>query len=86
MVIEYGVDAISLTEVNNDWRLVKHNNTIWHGTMGYKEHSRVQVSQNIITFCTFQFQVGFTATMVFDNIVFIITAQGQDERKLGRWT
>ena len=40
-------DVVGLTELSKDQRVVNQDNDIWNGTMVWKEHRRLQVSQNI---------------------------------------
>ena len=84
--IDYNIDLICLTEVNKDWRSVVQNNTIWNGTIGWRENRRIQVSNNVTKPSTGESLVGGTAMIAFDDIVFNISDQGQDHRKLGRWS
>ena len=86
LVCRYGVDLISLSEVNKDWRKIQTNNTIWEGTKAWQEHRRVQVSQNTTQRSEKEFLVGGTAMCAFNELVFKICQQGQDERKLGCWS
>ena len=86
IVCNHSIDILSLAEVNRDWRKVNTKNTIWEGTKGWKEHRRVQVSYNTTQSCDKICQVGGTATCVLNDSVFRICNQGQDERKLGRWS
>ena len=84
--INYDIYLLCLTELNKDWRAIQQNNTIWNGTVGWKENRRVQVSNNITKPPTGKNQVGGTAMVAFNNLVFNISDQGYDSRKLGRWS
>ena len=86
LAINYEIDLICLTEVNRDWRSVEQSNTIWNGTSAWKENRRVQTSQNTTKSTTGECLVGGTAMVAFDDLVFNISDQGADSRKLGRWS
>ena len=86
LVLKNNFDLVCLTEVNRDWRRVDHDNTIWGSTSSWKENRRVQVSQNTSKPPQDSSHlVGGTAMIAFDDLVFPISAQGQDIRNLGRW-
>ena len=70
--IDYNIDLICLTEVNKDWRSVVQNNTIWNGTIGWRENRRIQVSNNVTKPSTGESLVGGTAMIAFDDLVFNI--------------
>ena len=82
----WAVDLMCLTETNKDWRKSKYENTIWGATETWREHRRVQISQNTQQKSTTNRQIGGTATVAFDDLVFRISEQGCDTRKLGRWS
>ena len=84
--IDYNIDLICLTGVNKDWRSVVQNNTIWNGTVSWRENRRIQVSHNTTKPSSGESLVGGTAMIAFDDLVFNISDQGQDHRKLGRWS
>ena len=86
LVLDYDVDLVCLSEVNKDWRSVNQAHTIWNGTSGWKENRRVQISNNVSKPTTGEHQVGGTAMLAFQNLVFNISHQGSDSRKLGRWS
>ena len=86
MSINYGMDLLHLTEVNNDWRLSHKENTILNDTKGWKQHRRVQVSVHQKKTLTNKFKVEGTAMIVFDSLAFRITNQLADNRELGRWS
>ena len=81
----YQVHIVCLTEINKDWRLVKQQHTIWNATASWRENRRVQAANNTSKPGKTEYQVGGTAMVAFDDLVFGITKQGKDERKLGRW-
>ena len=84
--IEKNVDLVCLTEINKDWRKLEYDNSIWGATSHWKENRRVQVSQNTSKPPQkSETLFGGTAMIAFDNLVFPISAQGQDTRNLGRW-
>ena len=86
-IIQHNVDIVGLSEVNKDWRRVKQDNTIWNTTKNWREHRRVQVSQNKTSPPgNSEFLVGGTAMAAFDDVVFKICEQGEDFRHLGRWS
>ena len=86
LTIEYQIDLLCLTEINKDWRGVDQNHTIWNGTSGWKENRRVQVSQNTNKRSDGDYLVGGTAMIAFDEVHFHVTEQGEDDRRLGRWS
>lgn len=86
IVCNNSIDLLSLTEVNRDWRTVPTKHTIWEGTKGWKEHRRIQTSSNTNQYSDSNFLVGGTAMCMFNDLTFCITEQGQDVRKLGRWS
>ena len=86
ITINYNIDLLCLTELNKDWRAIKQDNTIWNGTSRWKENRRVQVSNNVTKPTTGSNQIGGTAMVAFDDMVFNISDQGKDERNLGRWS
>ena len=60
---------------------------IWGATTGWREHRRVQVSQNTTKPCSNKNTlIGGTAMMAFNDLVFRISGQESDPRKLGRWS
>ena len=86
LVIDHNVDLISLTEVNKDWRKIDYQNTIWGATTSWKSNRRIQVAQNKTKPAqNTEHLVGGVATAAFGDLVFRISDQGEDERKLGRW-
>ena len=86
LVIDHNVDLVSLTEVNKDWRKIEYQNTIWGATAGWKSNRRIQVAQNTTKPAQdTDHLVGGVATAAFGDLVFRISEQGADERKLGRW-
>ena len=86
-ILDYDIDITSLSEVNKDWRKVPYDNTIWGATAGWAEHRRVQVSHNkSISPGDSEYQVGGTAMLMLGDINFRISAQGEDSRKMGRWS
>ena len=87
LIISNQFDLVGLTEVNRDWRRVKHDHTIWGATTGWNEHRRIQVSQNTTKPSTkSDFLIGGTALMTFGDLVFRISKQESDPRNLGRWS
>ena len=86
LVLTHDIDFVSLVEVNKDWRKVSHDNSIWGATESWCKNRRVQVSQNSTKPPrSSEWLVGGTASVAFNELVFRISAQGQDYRKLGRW-
>ena len=87
LILNNGFDLVGLTEVNKDWRRVKNDHTIWGATTGWHEHRRIQVSYNTTKPpLKSDFLVGGTAMMSFGDLVFRISQQECDPRKLGRWS
>ena len=87
VIIDHNVDLVGLAEVNRDWRKISYENTIWGATTGWREHRRIQVSQNTTKPCSNRNTlIGGTAMMAFDDLVFRISGQESDPRKLGRWS
>ena len=86
LILDYDFDIVGLTEVNKDWRVINHDETIWGATAGWKENRRIQISQNSTKKAETGHLIGGTATMVFNDVLFRITDQGEDKRKLGRWS
>ena len=84
LCITYGIDLVCLSEVNRDWRSVQQENTIWNGTLGWQENRRGQVSNNTTKPTTSSNQIGGTAMMTFNGLVFNISGQGADDKGLGR--
>ena len=82
ITINYNTDLICLMEVNKDWRSVHKDNTIWNGTAQWKENRQVQVSNNTTKPTMGTNQIGGTAIVSFDDLVFNISDQGCDKRKL----
>ena len=86
-ILDYDIDITSLSEVNKDWRKVPYDNTIWGATAGWAENRRVQVSHNkSIPPGDSEYQVGGTAMLMLGEVNFRISAQGEDSRKMGRWS
>ena len=86
LVLTHDIDFVSLVEVNKDWRKVSHDNSIWGATESWCKNRRVQVSQNLTKPTRkSDWLVGGTASVAFNELVFRISEQGQDYRKLGRW-
>ena len=86
LILNNGFDLVGLTEVNKDWRRVKHDHTIWGATSGWCEHRRIQVSYNTTKPSSkSDFMIGGTAMMSFGDMVFRISQQECDPRNLGRW-
>ena len=86
LILNNGFDLVGLTEVNKDWRRVKHDHTIWGATTGWHEHRRIQVSYNTTKPSSkSDFMIGGTAMMSFGDTVFRISQQESDPRNLGRW-
>ena len=83
--IQHNVDIVGLSEVNKDWRRVKQDNIIWNTTKNWREHRKVQVSQNATRPPdNSEFLIDGTAMVAFDDMVFNISDQGKDEYNLGR--
>ena len=40
-MIDDKIDFVGLSEVNEDWRAVKYEDSIWGATMGWQEHKRI---------------------------------------------
>ena len=86
LLITHRFDYVGLTEVNRDWRRIEHENTIWGATSGWRQHRRVQVAQNTNKASSnSDLLIGGVASIVFDDLVFRISQQENDFRKLGRW-
>ena len=86
LIIKHDFDFVGLTEVNKDWRRIEHENTIWGATTGWREHRRIQVAQNTTkASLKTDLLIGGVANMIFDELVFRISKQENDFRKLGRW-
>ena len=86
LLLKHKFDYVGLTEVNKDWRRMEHDKTIWGATTSWREHRRVQVAQNTTKPSSrSDLLIGGVATMAFDDLVFRISAQESDFRKLGRW-
>lgn len=81
--IEPDTAIVELTEVNKDCRNVPNDNTIWNGTASWRIKRRIQISQNYHYPAKSEFLVDGTATKVFGGVVFRISDQCADERKLG---
>ena len=77
---------VYLTELNKDWREVEQKNTIWNATSSWRYQPRVQVSNNTPRKKSGEFQVGGTAMIGFNKIVYKISKQGNDISKLGWWS
>ena len=74
LVLLHDIDLVALSEVNRDWRSVHESDSIWSSTSNWREHRRVQVSYNITKRPTkSNFQVGGTAMVAFDELVFRIS-------------
>ena len=86
LILDYDFDIVGLTEVNKDWRFIGYDETIRGATAGWKENRRIQISQNSTKKAETGHLIGGTATMVFNDVLFRITDQGKDKRKLGRWS
>ena len=80
------MDLVCLTETNKDWRKVEQSNTIWNGTINWKETRRVQVGHNTSRPANREFVVGGNAMIAFNDVVYRISEQGCDGRLLGRWS
>ena len=86
LLINHRFDYVGLTEVNKDWWKIEHENTIWGATTGWRQYRRVQVAQNTTKDSSnSDLLIGGVATMAFYNLVFRISRQESDFRKLGRW-
>ena len=84
---DYDIDFIGLSEVNKDWRCCgSYDNSIWGATKRWTEHRRVQVGNNTWAPRDQFRQTGGTASLAFGDLVFRISGQGCDDRKLGRWS
>ena len=86
LCVNYDIDLVCLLEVNRDWRSVQQKNTIWNGTLGWKDILRVQVSNNTNTPSTNSNQFGGTDMVTFNDLVFNISGQGTDDRSLSIWS
>ena len=87
LILNNGFDLVGLSEVNKDWRRLKHEHTIWGATTGWHEHRRVQASYNTTKPPQkSDFLVGGTAMISFGDLVFRISKQDCDPRRLGRWS
>ena len=75
LTINYDINLVCLTEVNRDWQSIDQNNTIWNGTLSWKEIRRVQVSHNTTKPTTCERLVGGTAMIEFNNLVYNISGQ-----------
>ena len=70
---------MGLSEVNKDWRRVKHEHTIWGATTGWCEHRRVQVSYNTTKPpSNSDFMIGGTVMISFGDLAFRISKQEND--------
>ena len=76
LAINYDVDLICLARVNKARRSVQQDNTIWNGTLKWKDNRRVQVSNNTTKPSVGEYLVGGTPMIAFDNLVFNINKQG----------
>ena len=86
LIMDHKIDLVGLTEVNKDWRKIAYGNTIWGATSSWKENRRIQVAQNTTQPAQeSKHLVGGVAIAAFGDLVFRISKQGADERKLGRW-
>ena len=84
---DYDIDYVGLSEVNKDWRCCgSYDKSIWGATKRWTEHRRIQVGNNTWAPRDQFRQTGGTASMAFGDVVFRISDQGCDERKLGRWS
>ena len=69
----YKVDSVCLTEVNKDCREMEQKITISNAKVKWREHRWVQVLHNTTKPQIGEFQVGSTAMIGFDEVVFKIT-------------
>ena len=86
LILNYDFDIVGLTEVNKDWRKINYDDTIWGATAGWKENRRIQISQNKTKKAENSHLIGVSVTIAFSDILFRITDQGEDTKKLGRWS
>jgi len=87
LVIKNDIDLVGLTEVNKDWRKLDYEHTIWGATTNWRENRRIQTGQNITKPAgESSHLVGGVAMMAFGDLVFGISNQDSDFRKLGRWS
>ena len=87
LVIKQEFDFVGLCEVNKDWRRVQQSKNIWSATENWKSNRRIQTSQNSTKPPKkSDFLVGGTVSLAFDELVPRICEQGEDFRRLGRWS
>lgn len=85
-LLKHDVDIVGLSEINKDWRMVPHKESMWACTEGWFEHRRLTTSINELNPPTSPTQFGGTLLMAMNRIAFSIAAAEKDFRKLGRWT
>ena len=65
---------------------VDHEITIYEGNVSWKDNRMVHMSQNTTQLSKSKAIVRGTILFVFKNLTLIITAQGSDTLKIGRWS
>ena len=75
----HNIDYVALSELNKNWSKVSTPNTIWSATAGWRQHRRLQVSYNKHFPTTTERLTGGTASMSFDDMVFRISKQNNDD-------
>ena len=86
ILIENNFSYAALTEVNKDWRKTCYRNSIWGATSSWFEQRRVQTSHNTTQQPESEYQVGGTISMAMGELVYRVSSQGSDPRRLGRWS
>jgi Exonuclease III len=85
-LIKHKFDVVGLSEVNKDWRLVPHKETLWATTEGWFEYRRLSTCINQKVRPQSQIQYGGTALMAINKCAYSIIKIEPDHRQLGRWT
>ena len=86
IVCDHNIDLVRLTEVSKHWRKLNYAQTIWGATSSWKEYHIVRVSQNKTKpAMETEHLIGGTSMVDFGNMVFRISDQRSDNRKLGCW-
>jgi len=85
-LIKHNIDVLGLAEVNKDWRLVPHQETLWSATEGWFEYRRLAKSNNTAVPPTSKIQFGGTLLLETNRVAYSIGIIEEDPRRLGRWT
>ena len=73
-------------KVNKNWRKLKYEIIIWGAISNWKEYCRIQVAQNATELAKqIEHLVGRISMVVFGDLAFRITKQGNEDKSLGQW-